>query len=48
MRSLLITMLLLITVLVLYEGVAEGDEGLNGRLKEAGESVHSYVQGMSP
>ncbi|MFD1954257.1 hypothetical protein ACFSL6_08725 [Paenibacillus thailandensis] len=46
MRSLLAAVLLLVTVLILYEGVAKGDEGLNGRVKDAGEAVHSYIKGM--
>lgn len=48
MRQLLVTILLLITVIALYESVAEGDEGLNARVRGAGEAVHGYLEGMSP
>lgn len=48
MRSLLITVLLLITVVILYNNVAEGDGGMKQQINRSGDAVGSYVRQMSP
>ncbi len=48
MRALLVAMLLLVTVMLLYQGIAEGDEGMHGQLDHAGHSVSGHIRGMSP
>lgn len=48
MRGILISMLLLITVLLLYQAFAEGDEGMNQHINEAGGSISDHIKGMTP
>lgn len=48
MRNILISMLLLVTVIILYQAVAEGDGGMKRQLDGAGGSVGSHIRGMSP
>lgn len=47
MRGILVSMLL-VTVLILYQAVAEGDGGMKRQLDGAGGSVSSHIRGMSP
>lgn len=48
MRGILISMLLLITVLILYQMVAKGDDGMNEQTQRAGGAVSDHIRGMSP
>ncbi|CAM4187803.1 hypothetical protein L1N85_11505 [Paenibacillus alkaliterrae] len=48
MRGILAAMLLLITVMVLYQSIAEGDSGMKQQIHGAGGSVSTHIRGMSP
>ncbi|MDQ6422836.1 hypothetical protein RB620_25750 [Paenibacillus sp. LHD-117] len=48
MRALLMSMLLLLTVLLIYTAVAEGEGGMKRQTNEAGASISDYIKGMSP
>ncbi|WP_165279974.1 hypothetical protein [Paenibacillus protaetiae] len=48
MRGLLVTVLLLITVIAIYNSVAEGDHGMKQQVKGTGEAVGSYIRRMNP
>ncbi|GBG11824.1 hypothetical protein PAT3040_06672 [Paenibacillus agaridevorans] len=48
MRALLLSMLLLVTVLLVYSAVAEGEDGMRSQTNEAGASISDYIRGMSP
>ncbi|MBD2870916.1 hypothetical protein [Paenibacillus arenilitoris] len=48
MRSILIAMLLLITVIVIYQAVAAGETGMNRQVHEAGKAVSDHIRSMSP
>jgi hypothetical protein len=48
MRGILISMLLLVTVILLYHAVAEGDEGMKQQMDGAGSSISGHIRGMSP
>ncbi|WP_338552805.1 hypothetical protein [Paenibacillus sp. KS-LC4] len=48
MRSLLAAILLLITIVMLYSGIAEGDQGMNKQLERSGHATSSYIRTMSP
>lgn len=48
MRGILVSMLLLITVIIMYEAVAEGDGGMKRQIDGAGGSIGSHIRGMSP
>jgi hypothetical protein len=48
MRSILMTILLLLTVIVIYEQVVEGEEGTNKQLQHSGDHIRDSIQRMSP
>jgi hypothetical protein len=48
MRGILISMLLLVTVILLYQAVAEGDEGMKKQLDGAGSAIGNHIRGTSP
>ncbi|RCW44157.1 hypothetical protein DFP97_11220 [Paenibacillus prosopidis] len=48
MRGILVSMLLLITVIFLYQAVAEGDAGMKRQIQGAGGTVSEHIRGMSP
>ncbi|MCA0756775.1 hypothetical protein KP806_17090 [Paenibacillus sp. N4] len=48
MRAILTAMLLLITVIVIYGSVAEGEDGMKRQINGAGGSVSTHIRGMSP
>ncbi|MEV5030423.1 hypothetical protein [Paenibacillus sp. LPE1-1-1.1] len=48
MRGILISMLLLVTVLICYQAVAEGDTGMKRQMDGAGSSVSTHIRSMSP
>ncbi|WP_341279282.1 hypothetical protein [Paenibacillus sp. FSL H8-0537] len=48
MRSLLAAILLLVTMVMIYSGIAEGDQGMNKQLERSGDATSSYIRTMSP
>lgn len=48
MRAILMTILLLLTVIAIYEQVVEGEEGTNKQLQESGVHMRGSIQRMSP
>jgi len=48
MRTLLITMLLLITVVFLYQTLIAGDSGMGANINGAGESISEHIRRMGP
>ncbi|WP_424768840.1 hypothetical protein [Paenibacillus sp. sgz302251] len=48
MRAILVSTLLLITVIILYQAVAEGDAGMKGQINGAGSAIREHIRGMSP
>ncbi|MFF2890458.1 hypothetical protein [Paenibacillus sp. NPDC057967] len=48
MRAILMTLLLIITAVVVYTAVAEGDDGLNKGVSRTGDAMGEYLKGMSP
>jgi len=48
LRSLLITMLLLITVVVVYQAVVEGTGGMKAHIAGAGKSMSEHIRSMDP
>ncbi|MGO4183906.1 hypothetical protein AB4Z45_30845 [Paenibacillus sp. MCAF9] len=48
MRSILVSMLLLIAVIICYQAVADGDKGMKKQIDGAGSSISSHIREMSP
>lgn len=48
MRSLLAAILLLVTIVMIYSGVAEGEQGMKKQLERSGDATSSYIRTMSP
>ncbi|WP_165867438.1 hypothetical protein [Paenibacillus pinisoli] len=48
MRAILMTLLLIITAVVVYTAVAEGEGGLNESVSRSGVVMREYIKGMSP
>ncbi|MFC4304227.1 hypothetical protein [Cohnella boryungensis] len=48
MRQLLMSMLLIITVVLLYTTIAQGDEGTNARITSSGSSMAEHLSRISP
>ncbi|WP_157265781.1 MULTISPECIES: hypothetical protein [Bacillales] len=48
MRGILVSMLLLITVILLYQSVAEGDGGMKQQIDGAGGSISDHIRGIDP
>jgi hypothetical protein len=48
MRGILVSILLLITVIILYQAVAEGDEGMKQQINGAGGSISNHIRGIDP
>ena len=48
MRSILITLLLLLAVITIYEQIVEGEEGTNKQLQNSGSHMRDSIQRMSP
>ena len=48
MRAILTTVLLIITVILIYTAVADGDTGMKQGLIRTGGAMSDYVRGMSP
>ncbi|CAM3324161.1 MULTISPECIES: hypothetical protein [Paenibacillus] len=48
MRSLLISMLLLVTVILLYTGITGGDDGTKRQVERSGSAIGAYIRQMSP
>lgn len=48
MRAILMTILLLLTVIFIYEQVVEGEGGTNKQLERSGSHIRDSIQRMSP
>ncbi|MCM3631025.1 hypothetical protein M3194_27230 [Paenibacillus glycanilyticus] len=48
MRSLLISMLLLVTVILLYTGITGGEGGTKRQVERSGAAIGAYIRQMSP
>jgi hypothetical protein len=48
LRSILVTVLLLIDVLVIYSDIMEGDQGTKEQVRKSGEAMSSAIRRMSP
>ncbi|MFD0962002.1 hypothetical protein [Paenibacillus chungangensis] len=48
MRSLLISLLLIITVVIVFTAVVEGDEGMKRQLHKSGDAMGEYIRGTNP
>ncbi|WP_165861398.1 hypothetical protein [Paenibacillus paeoniae] len=48
MRAILMMLLLIVTAIVIYTSVAEGDDGLNEGIARTGGAMGEYIKGMSP
>lgn len=48
MRSILISVLLLVTIIILYMNITDGDGGMKDQINESGEAVGNYIRRMSP
>lgn len=48
MRSLLVTLLLVIAIILLYEATIGGDRGAGRIVQERGRRVHVEVGGINP
>lgn len=48
MRAILTSLLLIITVVLIYTSVAEGEGGMKSGMNRTGSAMSDYVKGMSP
>ena len=48
MRGILVSVLLLVVAMLIYQAVAEGDEGMKQQIGGAGSSMGSHIRGISP
>ncbi|MCR2803340.1 hypothetical protein [Paenibacillus soyae] len=48
MRAILTSMLLIVTVVLIYTTVADGEDGLKSGINRSGSAMSDYVKGMSP
>jgi|GEM_PF-1448346 hypothetical protein len=48
LRSLLITLMLIITVVLVYAAAAEGDGGLKNGVSRSGGAMSQHIREMSP
>jgi hypothetical protein len=48
MRSILVSVLLLIVVLVMYSNLTEGDQGTKEQVERSGASMSDSIRRMSP
>ncbi|SEO67881.1 hypothetical protein [Paenibacillus sp. OV219] len=48
MRSLLMTMLLIVVVLIIYSNVTGGEKGTKKQLVQAGTHMQDRIRSMSP
>ncbi|MWC30681.1 hypothetical protein [Paenibacillus sp. MMS18-CY102] len=48
MRALLMAVLLLVTVILIYDEVAGGKDGTKEQLEESGEHIGGSIRRMSP
>jgi len=48
MRSLLMTVMLIVVAVVLYSNVTEGDEGTKAQLERTGVHMSDSIRRMSP
>ncbi|WP_158602437.1 hypothetical protein [Cohnella endophytica] len=48
MRQLLMTMLLIVTVVLIYSGFAQGNGGANERIADSGKRMADFISRISP
>ncbi|MFD2115677.1 hypothetical protein ACFSTH_10690 [Paenibacillus yanchengensis] len=48
MRSILISVMLIMVALLIYNSVAGGDGGMKKQLKRSGESMSEHISKISP
>lgn len=48
MRSLLITLLLIVAVVLIYNGTVGGDDGMNRQVERSGRHMGDGIRRMSP
>ncbi|WP_256761239.1 hypothetical protein [Cohnella sp. WQ 127256] len=48
MRQLLMTMLLIVTVVLLYTSITQGDEGTREQIKASGGRMADHISRISP
>lgn len=48
MRQLLMTMLLIVTVALLYMSFAQGDDGANAKITNSGSRIADHLSRISP
>ncbi|MFF2483268.1 hypothetical protein [Paenibacillus sp. NPDC058071] len=48
MRSILMTVLLLVTVIAIYNEVTEGEGGMKAGIRQSGDAIGSRIRQMSP
>lgn len=48
MRQLLMTLLLIVTVALLYSGIVQGDGGTNSRIADSGNRMADFISRISP
>ncbi len=48
MRQLLMTMLLIVTVVLLYSTITQGDEGTKAKITNSGGSMAEQISRISP
>ncbi|WP_186438533.1 hypothetical protein [Cohnella terricola] len=48
MRQLLMTMLLVLTVVLLYSSIVQGDEGTKARITASGDRMADQISRISP
>lgn len=48
MRAILTSLLLIITAILIFSAVAEGDNGMKNGMNRIGGAMGEYIEGMSP
>ncbi len=48
MRSILIAIMLIVTVIIIYNNVADGDDGIKNQLNRSGQSMSEHISRISP
>ncbi|WJH37127.1 hypothetical protein MJA45_05165 [Paenibacillus aurantius] len=48
MRQILVTLLLIMTVVVVYNETTAGEKGTKGKVKEGGAAVNRTIQSINP
>ncbi|CAM4477815.1 MULTISPECIES: hypothetical protein [Paenibacillus] len=48
MRGLLMTLMLLVTVILIYTAVVEGESGTKAQVESSGRAMSESIRGISP